>query len=70
MKLRDILMYITAFSGILLIAYVRISCSTRQQKSPAKALDYTDLERKLRKLGIVLTVIGLLLAFIPAKYAF
>ena len=36
MKLRDILMYITAFSGIILIAYVRISFSTRQQKSPAK----------------------------------
>lgn len=70
MKIRDIFMYLFAFGGIGLIAYVRISFSSRQQKSPGRALDYSEKEKKLRIIGIVLTVLGLLLAFIPAKYAF
>ena len=70
MKIRDILMYLTAFPGIILLGYVRVEFTKRAQKDPAHADAYTDREKKLRTIAIALIVIGLALAFIPAKYAF
>ncbi len=65
--IRDIVMYIGTFAGLILIGYVRVSFSTRQQKSPGVTLDYSEQEKKLRKIGIIVLVIAVVLALIPTK---
>ena len=65
--IRDILMYIGMFTGMILIGYVRVSFSNRQKKSKID-LDYNEKETKLRKIGIVILVITVALALIPTRY--
>ena len=65
--IRDILMYIGAFIGIFMIGYVRVSFSTRQQKTSIP-LQYNEKEIKLRKTAIVILVITIILALIPTRY--
>ena len=65
--IRDILMYIGTFAGIFMIGYVRVSFSSRQQKSPGIALDYIDREKALRKAAIIILAISIALALIPTK---
>ena len=65
--IRDILMYIGTFAGIFMIGYVRVSFSSRQQKSPGTALDYNDREKALRKAAIIILAISIALALIPTK---
>ena len=69
MKIRDIIMYLTAFPGLALLCYVRLNYMNRIKLHPDQ-VDYTEKEAKLRKLAIILMVIGVALALIPAKYAF
>ncbi len=64
---RDILMYIGMFVGLIMIGYVRVSFSSRQKKSPAVPLDYNEKERKLRKIAIIILVITVILAAIPTR---
>jgi len=63
--IRDILMYAGALVGVFLIGYIRVTFSERQKKSPNVSLYYNEKELKLRKLGIVILVITLILAAIP-----
>ena len=65
--IRDILMYAGALIGVCLIAYVRISFSSRQQKTSVP-LQYNERELKLRKAAIIILVITVLLCAIPVKY--
>ncbi|MBQ6560365.1 MAG: hypothetical protein IJL85_06005 [Erysipelotrichaceae bacterium] len=65
--IRDILMYIGAFIGIFMIGYVRVSFSTRQQKTSIP-LQYNEKEIKLRKTAIVILAITIILALIPTRY--
>ena len=66
-NIRDILMYAGALIGVFLIGYVRVSYSERHKKSPTTATAYNEKELKLRKLGIIILVITLLLAAIPVS---
>ena len=65
--IRDIVMYIGTLAGLFLIGYVRVSFSSRQQKSPGVTLDYSEREKKLRKIGIIILVVSVVLALIPTK---
>ena len=65
--IRDIVMCIGALIGMFLIGYVRVSFSTRQQKTKIP-LDYNEKERKLRKIAIIILVITMALALIPTRY--
>ena len=65
--IRDIVMCIGALIGMFLIGYVRVSFSTRQQKTKTP-LDYNEKERKLRKIAIIILVITMALALIPTRY--
>ena len=65
--IRDIVMCIGALVGMFLIGYVRVSFSTRQQKTKTP-LDYNEKERKLRKIAIIILVITMALALIPTRY--
>ncbi len=65
--IRDIIMYIGTFVGLAIICYVRVSFSERQKKSPAVMLDYNEKEARLRKIGIVILVISVMLALIPGN---
>ena len=64
--IRDIVMCIGALIGMFLIGYVRVSFSTRQQKTKTP-LDYNDKERKLRKIAIIILAITMALALIPTR---
>ncbi|MBO7676945.1 MAG: hypothetical protein J6S49_05485 [Erysipelotrichaceae bacterium] len=64
-NIRDTLMYIGALIGIFLIGYIRVSFSERQKKSPNVSLTYNEKELRLRKIGIAILVVTLLLAAIP-----
>ena len=64
-NIRDTLMYIGALIGIFLIGYIRVSFSERQKKSPNVSLAYNEKELRLRKIGIAILVVTLLLAAIP-----
>jgi hypothetical protein len=50
-----------------MIGYVRVSFSTRQQKSPGTPLDYNDKEKALRKAAMIILGISIALALIPTK---
>ena len=65
--IRDILMYVGAVTGTCMIAYVRISFTSRQQKSPV-ALQYNERELKFRKIAIIILAITIVLTLIPVKY--
>ena len=65
--IRDIVMCIGALIGMFLIGYVRVSFSTRQQKTKIP-LDYNEKERKLRKIAIIILAITMALALIPTRY--
>lgn len=65
--IRDILMYAGALIGTSMIAYVRISFSERQKKSPNVALDYNSKEEKLRKIARIILIVTIVLAMIPVK---
>ena len=65
--IRDILMYIGTIVGLTIICYVRVSFSSRQKKSPGVMLDYNEKEARLRKIGIAVLVISILLALIPGN---
>lgn len=60
-------MYLGTVVGIFMIGYVRVSFSSRQQKSPGIALDYNDREKALRKAAIIILAISIALALIPTK---
>ncbi len=60
-------MYIGTFVGIAMIGYVRVSFTTRQQKSPGTELDYNDKEKALRKAAIIILAVSIALALIPTK---
>lgn len=66
-NIRDILMYIGALTGVFLIGYVRVSFSERRKKSPSTANAYNEKELKLRRLGIIILVVTLILAAIPVS---
>lgn len=65
--IRDILMYVGMLVGISMIAYVRVSFSNRQNKSPNVALTYNEKELKLRKIAIIILVVTIVLALIPTR---
>ncbi len=60
-------MYAGTFIGIFMIGYVRVSFSTRQQKSPGMTLDYNDKEKAMRKTAMIILAISIALALIPTK---
>lgn len=61
-------MYIGALIGIFLIGFVRVTFSERQKKSPNVSLNYNEKELRLRKIGIIILVVTLLLAAIPQSF--
>lgn len=67
-NIRDIIMYIGALIGIFLIGFVRVTFSERQKKSPNVSLNYNEKELRLRKIGIIILVVTLLLAAIPQSF--
>lgn len=67
-NIRDIIMYVGALIGIFLIGFVRVTFSERQKKSPNVSLNYNEKELKLRKIGIIILVVTLLLAAIPQSF--
>lgn len=64
-KIKDIIMVICGLIGMFLVGYIRVSFSTRQQKTPEVQLDYNDKEKKLRRIAIILLAMALVLAAIP-----
>ena len=68
--IRDIIMYITAFSGIGAMAYLRIRYTQRTANHPEQPIDYTPEELRIRRLAFILIGIGIALACIPAKYIY
>ena len=67
-NIRDIIMYVGALIGIFLIGFVRVTFSERQKKSPNVSLNYNEKELRLRKIGIIILVVTLLLAAIPQSF--
>lgn len=65
--IRDILMYAGALVGIFMIGYIRVSFSSRQQKTSVP-LQYNEKELKIRKIAIIILAITLILVAIPIRY--
>jgi len=65
--IRDILMYAGALVGIFMIGYIRVSFSSRQQKTSVP-LQYNEKELKIRKIAIIILAITLILVAIPTRY--
>jgi len=65
--IRDILMYAGALVGIFMIGYIRVSFSSRQQKTSVP-LQYNEKELRIRKIAIIILAITLILVAIPTRY--
>lgn len=68
--IRDIIMFISAFSGIGAMAYLRIKYTQRTANHPEQPTEYSKEELKIRKIAFILIGIGIALACIPAKYIY
>lgn len=60
-------MYAGALVGIFMIGYIRVSFSSRQQKTSVP-LQYNEKELRIRKIAIIILAITLILVAIPTRY--
>lgn len=68
--IQNLVMFPCALIGLFCIGYTRVSFSRRLMQNPNMERAYTQKEKTVRQIGIVLVAIALIFAAIPAKYAF